>query len=575
MSSALNHIFEDFRYINQISFFRINYISVKDLLRDYKCPDCKRIFPFDFLLAKHQKNDHQIDMEPAFVDCSLPELPENNEFLDNEESCSSSQSRTLSPLQSSRLQCDICFKTFLKFRYVNEHKRRAHKIAKLKCPECDRPYNNTANLRKHLVEAHDYEEDQSREILEGPRKSGYYKCLRCDKSFNFKKKLKNHQEQDHTHGVFNAETRVERKKRVETLDADAINKMFDDLFTKLSKEAEVLKDNKSSNKVFECDICQKTYTLKRYLTEHMRYSHQNGQFNCPKCDKNYHVKGAFLNHIKLRHPKYRGNELKKAVFTCEICKKVLINKLGYKHHMDNHNLEKKYPCPICHNGSYSKIGMQCHKRMYHLQQLQEPTIPCPEPGCTLKFHTPSLLKVHSNTHLEANLKCPKCPKLFKRADTLRRHIQQGHSEQDEYKCSFLNCLKVFKEWKSYKNHSKKHDKIEKFECGFCLKIFIASDSLKKHLKTHEVRERVHPCDACDMRFFSIKIRDEHFQNRHTGKTKDVQCTFTGCNEKFFFQRQMVRHMRNRHNKQFECFLCSKSFGFQYLLNRHLHINHQE
>ena len=39
---------------------------------------------------------------------------------------------------------------------------KSRQRAKFKCPECDQMYSNITILRNHLMEAHDYEDDQSK-----------------------------------------------------------------------------------------------------------------------------------------------------------------------------------------------------------------------------------------------------------------------------------------------------------------------------------------------------------------------------------------------------------------------------
>ena len=526
--------------------------------------------------------------EIAFFDCSNPlSLLENaikveeinpdeeDELFENVESSSSSQSPiTLSPLPTSQFECDICFKTFSRFRYITEHMKRSHKLSRRKCPECDRPYNNNASLRKHLLEVHDYEADHTREFLS--IKSGFFKCRRCDKSFDLRAQLNEHHEKDHKIAEANPNPKRKPKQKDEILDAETINKIFYDYLETYEEPAKP-EDQKSHLN----DVCHKNTPFKRNLSEHMRNNNQDGKFSCPECKKSYPLKRALLNHLKVQHPHYKGIELQqKAAYNCDICGEGLAKETDYKHHMNSHVIEIQYPCPICKSGSFSRDGLMSHRRNYHLLKLKKPTISCPESECKFLCYSASALLSHSHVHFKPSFQCPHCPKALKRGDLLKQHIKRAHnSSQVEYKCPYSNCSSTFKILKSFEFHLQTHktNYEMKFECPVCLKKFNKKSNFKYHIKTHENRERCFPCSECEMSFLSDKLRHNHFQNIHIQKELKIkiECSEPECNETFISKTHLKNHVKSRHNRQFECSLCRKTYGFKYLLKRHMHNAHQQ
>lgn len=50
--------------------------------------------------------------------------------------------------------------------------------------------------------------------------------------------------------------------------------------------------------MFECTLCDKKYAHKRDLNRHVSTAHENREFKCPKCQKTFTRKYTLANHLK-------------------------------------------------------------------------------------------------------------------------------------------------------------------------------------------------------------------------------------------------------------------------------------
>ena len=61
-----------------------------------------------------------------------------------------------------------------------------------------------------------------------------------------------------------------------------------------------------------CEICNKTFKTKNYLTEHKRTHREPEQYSCGKCLKVFGSKSVLRGHIKTKHEST-------SCYTCEYC----------------------------------------------------------------------------------------------------------------------------------------------------------------------------------------------------------------------------------------------------------------
>ena len=173
---------------------------------------------------------------------------------------------------------------------------------------------------------------------------------------------------------------------------------------------------------FECDKCDKKYTRRGALKNHMDkvhdiklppLTHQSRnsklkdqdlknprKFNCDKCDKSYTEKYNLDNHKKRVH--YVTTEPPLGEFKCTLCVKRYARRLGLRRHMKNvHDAtlptlrsgqksskgsenEQRFKCDFCSNYYEHKTNLNRHMRKKHNVQYnslpKRPTRQCKRCG---------------------------------------------------------------------------------------------------------------------------------------------------------------------------------------------------
>ena len=85
---------------------------------------------------------------------------------------------------------------------------------------------------------------------------------------------------------------------------------------------------------FQCDTCNKSYTINVNLIRHKKEKHSLIKSKCDQCKKTFQNKMTLQNHMDVIH-----NDLKR--FECDICKKRFVVKSHLSKHEREVHLGKK------------------------------------------------------------------------------------------------------------------------------------------------------------------------------------------------------------------------------------------
>ena len=103
--------------------------------------------------------------------------------------------------------------------------------------------------------------------------------------------------------------------------------------------------------------------------------------------------------------------------------------------------------------------------------------------------------------------------------------------------------------------------LKEFECDLCGKKFSIKLALVNHtkLKHNDGEKETFPCDLCD-KTFVLKCNLKRHQNVVHFGLKKVNCHI--CNKEISDSDFLAAHIRNAHEKKFQCDKCSKWFRTQ-------------
>ncbi|KAH9822891.1 transcription factor IIIA-like [Teratosphaeria destructans] len=194
--------------------------------------------------------------------------------------------------------------------------------------------------------------------------------------------------------------------------------------------------------------------------------------------------------------------------------------------------------------------------------------------CGKTFTTATRLRRHVAAHeAKEDLTCtePGCGKVFRKMDTLQRHIRQDHLHEKAFRCHHVDvradgqtieCDKAFSKAVQLKNHMALDHSGEVYICDICTPPEEQLDSdncmpedyigfptyaeLQDHLRT------VHPptCSACGKQCPTIRALKAHMDIDHAALSDRPQhpCDWPGCDRRFTKPGNLKVHRQTVHVK---------------------------
>ena len=181
------------------------------------------------------------------------------------------------------------------------------------------------------------------------------------------------------------------------------------------------KGNEGDDDVFQCQICNKTFTDFVQIKQHkIVCTRIKKKYVCPKCNKGFDQKAYFQQHFDYQHTS------KKPQFVCKLCQKTFeLKKVWQEHNRRLHNTDDyKYLCDTCSRGFFHLGEFKAH-RAKHTNIKPFTCGICKNAS----FAVISRLQKHLETcGKEGNVECKTCGKLLGDVKSLNMHIAEVHND---------------------------------------------------------------------------------------------------------------------------------------------------
>ncbi|XP_050083788.1 zinc finger protein 883 isoform X1 [Anopheles aquasalis] len=295
--------------------------------------------------------------------------------------------------------------------------------------------------------------------------------------------------------------------------------------------------------------------------------------SCPLCNKTFSRKTSLLNHIR--------NHSAEKKYVCEFCQKGFTQQANLRNHVRIHTNERPYVCVDCGKAFTQITNLNNHRRLH----TGERPYVCIESNCGRSFAQVTNLNNHMKTHHKTTLYvCNQCPRKFSQVTQLNLHLITNHSSTRGFFCP--QCPdKSFKQQSHLQQHMKIHGTNFGYSCSKCEEKFIQESHLVLHMKQHGD----YACTMCSMTFNDEVLMKKHVQRHIDGRF--LTCPVISCGEGFTMKNHLTKHMQMHHpavdlkklagqpgaNKAPKHFChyhdCNESFDTADGLSNHLRIAH--
>jgi len=256
-------------------------------------------------------------------------------------------------------------------------------------------------------------------------------------------------------------------------------------------------------------------------------------------------------------------------FFCDFpdCDKAYSRPCRLSEHLRSHTNERPFACT--RDGCEKTFLRDTHlKRHISMQHDEIRDWICDWPGCDKGFTTGQHMRAHRQRHdKKAQFTCSgydDCEMVFRKQETLDRHVAQVHFNDAYYTCDQLLsdlgrvCNKKFRQQHSLEKHKQReHQEDLRFFCTECNSMdpndavvqvgFKTHNDLQKHVK------EAHPpkCDMCDFVCATAGQLKAHIDIQHQDldERRTIPCQESTCDRLFTKKGNMMVHYKSVHEEQ--------------------------
>ena len=355
--------------------------------------------------------------------------------------------------------------------------------------------------------------------------------------------------------------------------------------------------------------------LKKLILYNIQESFLNEEFNdimCHACDSKFLEKDAFLEHLRSYHRmvideeyitsllnyKQGHAESVEAFLENDFVKEINAAADGTVIKIEKDTLSEKtaksLKCKVCHVTLESEKALKEHTDTNHFSLVvigsdDSKEVVLPEEDSSQTHKEIDEEKADSEVTDKENIEsseftCEECYEAFESRHKLLEHKLNIHGSTDgkgqekglvRYECEV--CGRRIYGLAALKVHmSKVHYKMTssfKFSCGMCIYKSQSRGQLVKHMRNKHEKEIMPSvqCETCGKMYGASYIA-KHIATMHSTHTRDYDCSF--CDMKFFDMAGLKFHIYHEHaNKVWKCNKCPKEFKKYHQLRQHRIFTH--
>lgn len=299
-----NHFLNEHNDEKQITDMcgKVLQVVVKLDITCLNCSICDLDLPGIEELLIHLKKEHELFV---FTDIEVQFLPVKFETPGIRCFVCQTEYMTFKLLQEHMVThfgqhiCTECGHAFMNERHLSNHWKRGHKLANLKCDQCDKVFDTKSKMRGHQLRTHLGRTKRSKCHLCNERFAGYWKkvthmvkehgappvvlkCQACDKNFSNQRALSKHTRKHHL---------LERRHKC--------NECEKSFYCTSSLKEHMTKH--TGLKLYQCDVCSKSFARRFTLIQHLRIHADDRRYACEFCGRAFVQKYSWRSHLQSQH----------------------------------------------------------------------------------------------------------------------------------------------------------------------------------------------------------------------------------------------------------------------------------